>query len=221
MTWLRKKEQPVIVIKNRRIALFLAPLLAIFLIIGNQNLAIAAGMSHDVLAKETFDEKSQTLSVSDTSTAPTAAERGTFDVTLLDMIQWPVPSTSNIGNGFGYISNPCDGCSSFHKGADIFGGNGTAVYPVTRGVVTFAGEMGTMGMTVEVEHVIGGVPVKTVYGHLQSNLSVSEGQTVGLDTVLGLVGQTGAATAPVLNFSVYVNGGVTDPVKWLRAHANV
>lgn len=207
-------------LKNRRIYLLLSPILALFMLVGNPNIAIAGDMSHEAALQAEFVENSQSLVVADSVVTPAPTVREGFTVTHIDVVQWPVPSNSRIGNGFGWLSNPCGSCSSFHKGADIFGGNGTPVVPVAPGVVTFAGYNGSMGMEVDVEHTINGVPVTTVYGHLQDGLNVVQGQTVGLGDVLGYVGSTGAATAPLLNFSVYVQGTVVDPVKWIKANAN-
>ena len=208
-------------LKNRRILLLLAPLLVLFMAIGNPNIAVAGDMVHEEVAAAAFVDMSQSLVVSESVAAPAPTVRDGFTVSHIDVVQYPVPQDSRVGNGFGWLSNPCNGCSSFHKGADIFGGLGTSVFPVAPGTVTFAGSMGTLGMTVEVEHVINGISVKTVYGHLQDGLGVAAGQTVGLDDVLGYVGQTGAATAPLLNFTVYTSGTVVDPMVWLAANANI
>ena len=56
--------------------------------------------------------------------------------------------------------------------------------------------------------------VVTLYGH-QSEIAVSEGETVGRGTVIGYVGSTGASTGPHLHFETRVNGNPSDPLDFL------
>ena len=54
--------------------------------------------------------------------------------------------------------------------------------------------------------------METLYAHLAS-IKVREGQEVDLDTVLGLVGNTGTSTGKHLHFEVSVGGYPVDPLK--------
>jgi len=73
-------------------------------------------------------------------------------------------------------------------------------------------------MKVEVEHVIDGQTVRTLYAHLQSgSVPVGVGQAVEVGQVIGAVGSTGQSTGAHLHFEVHLGGSPVDPVAWLAA----
>lgn len=65
------------------------------------------------------------------------------------------------------------------------------------------------GNTVIISH---GRGVETLYAHLAA-IKVREGQDVDLDTLIGLVGNTGSSTGKHLHFEVSVGGYPVDPLK--------
>lgn len=74
-----------------------------------------------------------------------------------------------------------------------------------------AGWQGDYGLTVEVQHRDGMV---TRYSHNSKNL-VSVGDTVAVGGSIALVGSTGVATGPHVDFGVLINGAPVDPTPWL------
>lgn len=151
---------------------------------------------------------------------PVPALRDGFAITEFSLVQWPVPASTTMTSGYGYRS--CSGCSEDHKGIDLTPGSGYPIQSVADGVVTIAEEdSGGLGVHVEVEHVIDGEVVRTVYGHMLSgSMTVSVGQTVSRGEQLGQVGNTGSSTGPHLHFEVIVDDVQINPLSWLLAHAN-
>lgn len=148
--------------------------------------------------------------------------RDGYTITVYTVVQWPIPSGSPISSPFGLRNAPCRGCSSDHKGTDYTPGVGYPVHVVADGTVSESVCSGGLGCHVNVEHVIDGVHVTSIYGHMQYNsITVSNGQRVKRGTVLGLVGDTGASTGNHLHFEIHVNGTPVDSNRWIHAHANI
>ncbi len=98
-----------------------------------------------------------------------------------------------------------------HKGMDISAPAGTTVVAAGAGTVTYAGERGSYGLMVEIDH---GRGLITRYGHLHSRC-VSRGDRVELGAMLGLVGQSGRTTGPNLHFETIANGRPVDPLRYI------
>jgi murein DD-endopeptidase MepM/ murein hydrolase activator NlpD len=113
------------------------------------------------------------------------------------------PITSN----FGWRNDPVSGQVKFHSGRDIRMAYGQDVRSAASGTVTFAGERGGYGMTVEVDH---GGGMVTRYAHLSSS-SVAVGQAVESGQVIANSGNSGRSTGPHLHFEVLDNGRPVDP----------
>lgn len=118
-----------------------------------------------------------------------------------------VPTTSE----YGWRTHPITGQRKFHAGLDFGAAYGQPIYAAAPGVVTFAGEKGGYGNTVEVKH---NNRESTLYGHA-SKLMVSVGQRVTQGQVIALVGSTGFSTGPHLHFEVHINGEHTNPRPFL------
>jgi murein DD-endopeptidase MepM/ murein hydrolase activator NlpD len=119
---------------------------------------------------------------------------------------WPVDGV--LLGGFGMRMDPFSGEGAFHKGVDIRAGTGTPVRSTADGIVIHAGwEMSGYGRLVVVEHAGG---TQTWYAHL-SHISVTVGQDVRRDDVIGAVGSTGRVTAAHLHYEVHVGGGPKNP----------
>lgn len=151
--------------------------------------------------------------------------RADYSVTMLDMVQAPAPAGTGILSAFGNRGVSCDGCSSFHSGADFALGAGSAVLAIADGTVSQVGPDGSLGTFVKIEHVIDGQTVTSTYAHMVSgSMPFSVGDTVSRGTQLGLVGMTGAATAPHLHFEIRLGGPFGQPINplpWLKAHVNI
>jgi murein DD-endopeptidase MepM/ murein hydrolase activator NlpD len=136
-------------------------------------------------------------------------------------VQWPFPYAVPISSGFGVRAAPCRGCSTFHKGIDLLGGNGAPVYAIADGVVSLADWTPYgLGYEVTIEHEIKGQHITSAYGHMKANSSpLKVGQTVKVGDFIGLVGMTGEATAPHLHLEIHVDEVAIDPFPWMKAHA--
>lgn len=116
-------------------------------------------------------------------------------------------STGAITSNFGWRNDPMTGQVRFHSGRDIRMAYGQDVHAAAAGTVTFAGERGGYGITVEVDHGDGKV---TRYGHLSAP-AVSVGQTVESGQVIASSGNSGRSTGPHLHFEVLDHGRPVDP----------
>lgn len=89
--------------------------------------------------------------------------------------------------------------SAIHRGIDIAGAEGNAVYAVDSGVVVFSGwsEFG-YGNLIVIDH---GTGWQSAYGHL-SAAAVTCGQNVGQGSYIGAIGSTGRSSGPHLHFEL-------------------
>jgi murein DD-endopeptidase MepM/ murein hydrolase activator NlpD len=99
-----------------------------------------------------------------------------------------------------------------HMGVDMRAPAGTAIYPLTAGVVTFVGTDPKGGNVVNVQHANG---LRTYYAHC-STVKVHKGDKVDNDTIIATVGDSGNAkgTVPHLHFQVWENGQIQNPEKY-------
>ena len=89
-----------------------------------------------------------------------------------------------------------------HLGIDYAAPSGTPVQTIGEGRVIFAGMKGGAGNLVEIQHTNG---YTTYYMHL-SRVLVRSGQRVEQGQSIGLVGMTGLATGPHLDFRIQKQG---------------
>jgi murein DD-endopeptidase MepM/ murein hydrolase activator NlpD len=136
-------------------------------------------------------------------------------------VQWPFPYAVPIGDGYGDRVAPCRGCSTFHKGLDFLPGVGTPIFAIADGVVSMSAVTDSgLGNEVNIDHVINGVNITSVYGHMKMDSSpLHVGDVVKVGDLVGLTGQTGVAMGPHLHFEIRINGAQTDPWAWLKANA--
>ncbi len=95
-----------------------------------------------------------------------------------------------------------------HDGVDYAAPQGTPVWAIANGVVTFAGWNNGYGNYVCVKHDNG---YESRYGHLQRTF-VKVGQRVKQRQKIGLVGMTGIATGPHLDFQLLFRGKHMNPL---------
>jgi murein DD-endopeptidase MepM/ murein hydrolase activator NlpD len=119
-----------------------------------------------------------------------------------------VPLNGNLGSPFG----PRWG--RFHEGIDIEGWAHTRVYAALSGEVARVGWLGSYegyGLVVKVRHANG---IVSMYAHLARAL-VKEGDRVAEGQLIGRAGCTGSCTGVHLHFQVWVDGKLTDPLRFL------
>jgi len=131
----------------------------------------------------------------------------TTDIGRLD---WPVDGAFLYRFGRFVNSN---NTTTRWNGIGIAAAIGTAVKSVSSGTVAYAGQMGTYGNTVILEH---GGGDYSVYGSLD-HISVRKGAKVIKGQTLGTVGVSDPALGPHLHFEIRKGGPAVDPAEWLRA----
>ncbi len=115
-------------------------------------------------------------------------------------------------SSFGYRTDPFTGRTAFHGGIDFAGSEGTDVFTVADGVVTYAGPRTGYGNVVEVNH---GDGLVTRYAHARS-VAVKVGDVVSKDQLVAYMGSTGRSTGPHLHYEVLRNGKQIDPAGFIR-----
>ena len=128
------------------------------------------------------------------------------------MFQWPVQGRISSDYGYRYIF----GGLNFHRGVDIPAPLGTAVHAAANGTVLFAGERGSYGNLVIIDH---GNGFQTYYGH-NSGFLVKTGDVVTRGQSIAAVGSTGRSTGPHCHFEVHLNGVLVDPLMYLPGDNN-
>lgn len=90
--------------------------------------------------------------------------------------------------------------AGWHIGSDIVGDVDKTIYPIAEGVVESINKHGSAyGNHICVKHPDGNV---SLYAHM-SKVSVTVGQSVGLDTPLGIMGATGNANGAHLHLELH------------------
>jgi murein DD-endopeptidase MepM/ murein hydrolase activator NlpD len=141
--------------------------------------------------------------------APSAAARYTEPPERIpDKQLFYVPLNGNLGSPFG----PRWG--RFHEGIDIEGWAHTQVHAALSGEVIRVGWLGGYegyGLVIKVRHAHG---IVTMYAHLARSF-VRRGDRVAEGQFIGRAGCTGSCTGVHLHFQVWVNGRLTDPLRFL------
>jgi murein DD-endopeptidase MepM/ murein hydrolase activator NlpD len=123
---------------------------------------------------------------------------------------WPVKGA--VTSTYGNRTDPMGGTGSeFHSGLDIKASTGTPVHCTGGGVVKHAGEYGTYGILVIIDH---GNGVETYYAH-NSEVKVKAGETVERGQEVALSGNTGRSTGPHVHYEVRLNGTAVNPAKYV------
>ncbi len=126
---------------------------------------------------------------------------------------WPVGRAS-----YNYMSSPygwrtLNGRREFHYAIDIAAPRGTPVLASKGGKVKSAKWVTTGGgWQVVIDH---GGTYYTYYNHLNERPIVSAGQTVTQGQVIGYVGDSGYAFGTHLDFKIYYNGKVQNPINYV------
>jgi murein DD-endopeptidase MepM/ murein hydrolase activator NlpD len=119
-----------------------------------------------------------------------------------------VPLNGKLGSPFG----PRWG--RFHEGIDIEGWAHTRVHAALSGRVIAVGWLRNFegyGLVVKLRHERG---IVTMYAHL-ARAYVKRGERVAVGQLIGRAGCTGSCTGVHLHFQVWVNGRLTDPLRFL------
>ncbi len=117
------------------------------------------------------------------------------------------PSERSENSPFGWRQDPFTGGLRYHRGVDLHAVYGEPVAAAAEGRVVFAGEQGSYGSTVLIEHENG---IQSRYAHL-SEILVGTGDRIVSGQSIGRAGQSGRATGTHVHFEVTVNGRAIDP----------
>lgn len=139
-----------------------------------------------------------------------AARPSSIRTSDLGRLDWPVDGAFLYR--FGRFVNP-NNTTTRWNGIGITAAVGTPVKSVSAGQVAYAGQMGTYGKTVILEH---GGGDYSVYGSLNS-IDVKKGTRVIKGQTLGTVGMTDPGLGAHLHFEIRRGGPAVDPAEWLRA----
>ena len=97
---------------------------------------------------------------------------------------WPTPGFQQITSSFGKRNAPTAGSSSNHSGIDIAAPEGTYIYSVLSGKVSFVGFKGAGGCTV----IIDSGSFSISYCHVSSNYLVNIGDIIYAGNIIANVG---------------------------------
>ncbi|MBK6362101.1 MAG: M23 family metallopeptidase [Saprospiraceae bacterium] len=115
-------------------------------------------------------------------------------------------------SGFGMRIHPIHKIRRFHKGMDFTAPKGTDIQATGAGRVVSINKTGSgYGKHVLIDH---GYGYKTLYAHMHT-ITVKEGEKVKKGQKIGLVGSTGASTAPHLHYEVWINGNAINPIDYV------
>ncbi len=124
-----------------------------------------------------------------------------------------IPAAAAMNSPFGtrrsYNGGPVN---AFHSGADFASAPNTPIFAAGNGVVVLADMLNIRGNTIVIDH---GWGIYTLYAH-QTSFSVSVGETVETNQVIGTAGSTGRVTGPHLHWEVWVNGVPVNPIQWTQ-----
>ncbi len=180
----------------RRVALIVAAALAIF-VLGS---AAASAQSGGVGAPVT--------TTTDPTTTTTTAPPGSM--------VFPVAGAHTLGGGFGAARS-----GHTHQGQDIMAACGTPLVAVSRAKVKWVRFQKLAGNYVVIRNKK--LHQDYMYAHLAARASVAKGQVVQPGQQIGIVGQTGDATACHLHFELwagkwYRGGHPVNPLPYLQTY---
>ena len=99
---------------------------------------------------------------------------------------WPIPGYNRISSYFGKRSSPTQGAATYHTGIDIPAPEGTSLFAVCDGKITFTGFLGGGGYTITLEPE--NTNIKFTYCHVSPNSIVSIGDSIEKGNLIGHVG---------------------------------
>lgn len=150
---------------------------------------------------------------------------------------WPLPGYTYISSYFGYRTTPTAGASSYHSGIDIPAPNGTSIYAVHSGVVTFCSWGAGGGYTIVIEDSDLGLSFS--YCHVSPIFIVSRGNNVHTGDLISSVGPknvygisnnpykdsnglptNGATTGCHLHLTIKKDGKAVNPLNYISSSSS-
>lgn len=139
-------------------------------------------------------------------------------------VVFPLPSGTWVrSSGYGWRTDPMTGGRAFHAGTDFSAAEGTPIFAIADGIVSWAGPYGGYGELVVIEHTIDGKRVASAYAHMwASGIYVSVGERVTAGQHIADVGSSGKSSGSHLHFEIRPGGSFEpsiDADPWLTQHA--
>lgn len=136
---------------------------------------------------------------------------------------FPLPTGSYVHtSSFGPRIDPITGEARLHAGTDWAAPDGTPIFALADGLVTYAGMVDGYSGQITIEHTISGEKVATKYIHMwEHGIHVTTGDRVTAGQHIGDVGSSGHSTVPHLHFQVHPGGAnapAVDAETWLAEH---
>ncbi len=181
-----------------------------------QTVAVSAESGEVPAVRDSFD----VISYAEVMREEYGVASDTFTPTT-GAVRWPFPYSVPISDYWGYRVSPCYGCSTFHPGVDFTPGGGTPIYAIADGVVASHDDgYSGLGNNVVLSHLINGVNIESVYGHMLTGSSpLVAGEPIKVGDFVGLVGDTGSSTGNHLHLEIHIDQVAVDPFAWLTANA--
>ena len=125
-------------------------------------------------------------------------------------LPWPCQGT--VATKFGMVIHPKYNTKTKNNGIDISSKYGDNVYAVAPGKVVYADRFMGYGNLVLIDHLDG---FYSLYGHL-AEILVNVGDEVSVGRIIGMVGESGSLSGPILHFELRKNGKPVDPLAYLK-----
>ncbi|PRA80469.1 hypothetical protein CQ045_11890 [Microbacterium sp. MYb66] len=141
-----------------------------------------------------------------------------IEIPVAGRIVMPMADGSySFSDGFG-ASRP----GRSHLGQDFAAGVGTPINAAMRGCVSRSTESYQgYGVTIQIESIVDGQAVSTVYSHMKyGTRAVEVGDCVEEGQYIGDVGSTGYVFGSCLHFEVHINMVAVDPLPWLQKNVS-
>ncbi|AZS48559.1 MULTISPECIES: M23 family metallopeptidase [Microbacterium] len=141
-----------------------------------------------------------------------------MDIPLAGRIVMPMADgTYSFTDGFG-ASRP----GRSHLGQDFAAPIGTPINAAMKGCVSRSTESYQgYGVTIQIESIVDGQAVSTVYSHMTyGSRAVEVGDCVEEGQYIGDVGSTGYVFGSCLHFEVHINTVAVDPLPWLKKNVS-
>lgn len=148
---------------------------------------------------------------------------GDTNIPETSRLVFPLPTGSYVHtSSFGPRIDPITGEARLHAGTDWAAPDGTPIFALADGLVTYAGMVDGYSGQITIEHTIGGEKVATKYIHMWAHgIHVTTGDRVTAGQHIGDVGSSGHSTGPHLHFEVHPGGAnapAVDAEPWLAEH---
>lgn len=140
------------------------------------------------------------------------------EIPIADQVLMPMSAgTYSFTDGFG-ASRP----GRSHLGQDFAAPIGSPISAAMDGCVSRSTESYQgYGVTIQIESVIDGEAVSTVYSHMNyGTRAVQVGECVTAGQYIGDVGSTGYVFGSCLHFEVHIDSVPVDPMPWLTEHVS-